>query len=120
MMVCCGVSGKVVASKAPVFGQGMCIQIHPRIIVDDSCVISEGEILDFDKGDNRRRRSINLGNPYSFVLIDPDQFPVADDHAVELLSEHERESAYRAYPPEETFGNSGAGTSWRAERSCSH
>jgi hypothetical protein len=31
----------------------MCIQIQLWIIVDDSCVISEGEILHFDKGDVR-------------------------------------------------------------------
>jgi len=97
----------------------MCIQIQLWIIVDDNCVISKGEILHFDKGDHRRRRSIDLGNPYSFVLIDPDQFPVADDHAVGLLSEHARKNGYRAYPPEKTFGNSGTGTSWRARRSCS-
>jgi len=51
MMVCGSVSGKVVASTAPVFGQGMCIQIQLWIVLDDSCVISEGEILDFDCAD---------------------------------------------------------------------
>jgi hypothetical protein len=69
MMVCCGVSGKVVASKAPVFGQGMCIQIHPRIIVDDSCLISEGEILDFDKGDNQLE-ALNLFRQSVFIRAD--------------------------------------------------
>jgi hypothetical protein len=69
MMVCCGVSGKVVASKAPVFGQGMCIQIHPRIIVDDSCVISECEILDFDKGDNQLE-ALNLFRQSVFIRAD--------------------------------------------------
>jgi hypothetical protein len=69
-MVCCGVSGKVVASKAPVFGQGMCIQIHPRIIiVDDSCLISEGGILDFDKGDNQLE-ALNLFRQSVFIRAD--------------------------------------------------
>jgi hypothetical protein len=70
MMVCGSVSGKVVASKAPVFGQGMCIQIHPRIIiVDDSCLISEGEILDFDKGDNQLE-AIDRFRQCLFVRVD--------------------------------------------------
>jgi hypothetical protein len=69
MMVCGSVSGKVVASTAPVFGQGMCIQIHPRIIVDDSCVISEGEILDFDKGDNQLE-VLNLFRQSVFIRAD--------------------------------------------------
>jgi hypothetical protein len=53
MMVCGDLSGKVVASTMPVFGQSMRIQIQLRIIVDDSGVVSEGEILQFDKGDNQ-------------------------------------------------------------------
>jgi hypothetical protein len=69
MMVCGSVSGKVVASTAPVFGRGMCIQIHPRIIVDDSCVISEGEILDFDKGDNQLK-ALNLFRHSGIIRAD--------------------------------------------------
>ena len=47
----------------------MCIQIHPRIIVDDSCVISEGEILDFDKGDNQLE-AIDLFRQSLFIRAD--------------------------------------------------
>jgi hypothetical protein len=48
----------------------MCIQIHPRIIiVDDSCLISEGEILDFDKGDNQLE-ALNLFRQSVFIRAD--------------------------------------------------
>ena len=52
-MVCGATGGESMASTVAAFGTSMRIQIQLRIVADDNRVISESEILQFDKGDDR-------------------------------------------------------------------